>query len=296
MLREPTRRAALFAAVGAAGALIAPAAAQPARVRGGVVASFSVLWDITRAITGPDLAVRALAGAGVDPHGFEPRPADAAALAGAAALIVNGLGFDRWATRLAGAAQFSGATIVAAAGVTPIGAGRGVDPHAWLDVANARAYARTIAEGLIRARPDLAAALRARASAYDAALAALDAELRRQFTAIPANRRVLVTAHDSFAYFGRAYGFQLVPLRAASGADDAARIAAAIRTVRSVGAVAAFPERTLDPRGVARLREETGVRVGGALYTDALSEATGPAASYIALMRTNARTITAALT
>lgn len=296
MLREPNRRAALRVAAGAAAALIAPAAAQPARARGGVVASFSVLWDITRAIAGPDLGVRALAGPGVDPHGFEPRPADAAALAGAGALIVNGLGFDGWAGRLAAAAQFSGITIVASAGVTPIGAGRGVDPHAWLDVANARAYARTITDGLVRVRPDLATALRARAVAYDATLAALDAELRRQFAAVPVARRVLVTAHDSFAYFGRAYGFRLVPLRAASGADDAARIAAAIRTVRSVGAVAAFPERTLDPRGVARLREETGVRVGGALFTDALSEATGPAASYIALMRTNARTITAALT
>ncbi|MBU6373243.1 MAG: zinc ABC transporter substrate-binding protein [Alphaproteobacteria bacterium] len=295
MRADVSRRTLLLAALGAA-ATAPVAAAKPGAPPRGAVASFSVLADITRAIAGADLPVRALAGAGVDPHGFEPRPADAAALTGASALVVNGLGFDPWATRLAKATRFAGLTIVASARVTPIGQGRTLDPHAWLDVANARAYAHAIADGLATARPDLAPGLRARAAAYDAALAALDAELRAAFAAIPPARRVLVTAHDSFAYFGRAYGFRLVPMRSAAGEDDAARTAAAIRTVRAVGAVAAFPERTLDPRGVARLREETGVRVGGALFTDALSEATGPASSYIGLMRTNARTITAALT
>ncbi|NDC58025.1 MAG: metal ABC transporter substrate-binding protein [Alphaproteobacteria bacterium] len=287
-----TRRAAL-AGIGA----VAIAGAAP--VRADIVASFSVLADMARAVAPERLAVAALAGAGIDPHGFEPRPGDARALAGARLAIVNGLGFDDWAVRFARAAGFSGEVLVATRDVRPlVGPGRASrpDPHAWLDVANARLYARAIATAIQRAWPAAAPETTARALSYDAALAALDGEIRALLASVPRARRTIVTAHESFAYFGRAYGLNVLALNSASGEAAAARTASVIRAVRASGAAAAFPEQALDARGLATLQAETGVRLGGRLYADTLSGATGAATTYIALMRTNARTIAAALT
>ena len=292
---DVTRRGtlALAAAFGAHAAAAAPSAA--------VLASFTVLADLTRAICPPSVRVSAIAGVGADPHHFEPRPSDAAALASARLLVVNGLSFDDWAERFAEAVRFAGPVVRAAAQVPvlrkPGGHHGGVDPHAWLDVTQARQYVRTIAAGLAIAIPSLAVAIRSGAARYDLELAALDRDVRRYLSAVPVERRLLVTPHDSFGHFGRAYGFRTLALRSAAGRDSgsAAQAATAIRTIRTAKLPAVFVERTMDARAIKQVGEDAGVPIGGRLYTDTLSQAGGLAPTYIALMRHNARTIAAAL-
>jgi zinc/manganese transport system substrate-binding protein len=290
MRPEATRRGVLAAGAAA----LAGAAAPTWRV----CASFSVLADITSNVAPAGTSVAALAGAGVDPHGFDPAPAQARGAAGAGLMVVNGLGFDGWAVRFARAAGFAGEVLEAGAGVALIGPKDAPDPHAWLDAGAARTYAQRIAAALTRLGGGVhawAAAVAARAQSYDVALVALDSEIRTILAPIPPARRVIVTAHDAFAYFGRAYGLRILAMRSKANVDSAARTAALIRTIRSTGAAAAFPERALDARGLEIVRAETAVKIGGALHADALTGATGAAPTYIDLMRSNARTIAAAL-
>lgn len=283
-------------------------------------ATFTILADLVREVAGSrPLALAALVGPDADAHDFQPRPSDAERLRGAALLVRNGLGLDDWIGRLTSAAGFSGTTVVASEGV-PIraaqeghshnhggGAGRRrphavepartPDPHAWGNPRNVQIYARNIAAGLSAADPANAALYARNAEAYSARLAALDAETRAAFAAIPVERRKVLTSHDAFGYFGDAYGItflapQGINTHAEPSASDVANL---IRQVRAEGITAVFVENMANPTTMDRLAREAGVRVGGRLYSDALSAPGGPAPSYEALIRHNTGLIAAAL-
>jgi zinc/manganese transport system substrate-binding protein len=250
-------------------------------------------------LAGPRAEVRALVGPGEDAHKFEPSPAQARLLLGAKGLVLNGLGFEPWAGRLANAVSFQGRMITASAGITNLrkDSAHGVDPHIWLDVSLARAAAATIAAGLAAIDPADKAGYALRAQSYDRELAALDAEIRALLAPIPAHRRTAVTGHAAFGYFGRAYGLQFLSAGGlATGAEPSAAVLAdVIRRVRAAKAAAVFIENNTSARLADRVRQETGARAGGMLYAEALSLPGGPAPTYISLMRHNARTIAAAL-
>ncbi len=173
----------------------------------------------------------------------------------------------------------------------------GVDPHAWQSVANARLYATNIAAALSAADPEGAAAFAANLDAYLAELDALDAEIRAAVDALPPERRVIVTSHDAFGYFGAAYGLAfLAPQGMSTEAEaSAADVAALIRQLRAGGIPAVFVETVADPRLLEQIRSETGAAIGGALFSDALSGPDGPAPTYIDMMRHNLAQITGAL-
>lgn len=294
---RPSRRAAL---AGLAAAALPSGAAAAAPIP--VVASFSILADVAAELAGPRAQVTALVGPNADAHAYQPTPADAAALARARVFVVNGLGFEGWIARLASAARFRGVTAVASAGVTPLaGAPTGhrhaVDPHAWHDVANMRLYARSIGAALQKADPEGAALLREREAAYDRRLAALDAEIRALLAPIPQGRRIIVAPHAAFAYFERAYGVRILAAQGLSSAVEPSPRALAdlIRTMREQQVAALFAEPGASPRFLSSLAAETGARIAGKLYADALSPAGGPAATYIDMMRYNARQIASAL-
>lgn len=286
-------------------ALALTAALQPARAeRLEVVTSFSILADLVAAVGGERVAVHALVGADQDAHGFQPRPSDARTVGAAQLVVVNGLGFDGWMERLARSAGRKSPPLVASRGIATLKAAHQhghnhghshgeLDPHAWQDVGNARVYVRNIAEALAAADPAGAALYRANAERYDAELAALDAEIRSALATIPAERRKVVTSHDAFAYFGRAYGVRFLAAHGvASNAEPSAQgIARLIRQIRAENVPAAFLENVVDQRLIERIRSESGARLGGTLYSDALSAADGPAASYVAMMRHNTQTL-----
>lgn len=288
-------------------------AQQDAGAKTRVVATFSILGDLAAQVAGERAQVSVLVGPGADAHVYSPTPADAKTLAGANLVIVNGLGFEGWIDRLAKSAQSKARVIVASKGVKALrprekghahghGHGHGhahgaVDPHAWQSVANVKIYVANIRDGLIAADPQGRAAYEANAAAYLGKLDALEAEVKTAVAAIPPARRKIVTTHEAFAYFEAAYGVRFIAPQGVStesgaSAQDVARI---IRLVRQEKAPAVFAETISDPRLSARIAQETGAKLGGALYSDQLSPPGGPAGTYIDMVRHNIRELTRAL-
>ena len=300
-----------FIAVLAGLVLAAPRAiAEPITV----VASFSILGDLTQRIGGPRITVHTLVGPDADAHVYQPTPTDAKALARAKLVVVNGLGFEGWIDRLIQSAGYHGQVLVASRGITPLKNGAaghdhdkainkghhhdaGADPHAWQDLQNAGQYVSNIAAALITADPAGKADFQANAEKLQGEMARLDAEIRQQLGALPAERRKVAISHRAFAYFARAYQ---IDFRAPSGVSTDAEASAAgvgklIRQIKKEKIPAVFMENISDPRLLERIRAETGAKIGGTLYSDALSKASGPAATYLDMMRHNARTLASAL-
>ncbi|AMY68393.1 metal ABC transporter substrate-binding protein [Frigidibacter mobilis] len=312
----------LLLASAAAMALAAPAFAQG---KLDVVATFSILGDIVANIGGDRVEVTTLVGPDGDAHVFQPSPADAQAVAGAAVIVVNGLGFEGWMDRLVEASGTHAALIDASRGITPIAFGEddhdhghdegahdhdhaedtgheghdhgAFDPHAWQSVTNVALYVANIAEGLSAADPEGTQEYKANANAYLAELDALDAEIRAAVAALPEGRRTVVTSHDAFGYFAADYGLAFVAPQGVSTESEASArdVAALIAQIREQDIAAVFVENIADRRLLDQIASETGAHIGGTLYSDALSAADGPAATYLAMMRHNLAQLSAAL-
>jgi zinc/manganese transport system substrate-binding protein len=271
------------------------------------VASFSILADLVRQVGGERVEVSTLVGRNGDAHVFQPSPADANRVAGARLLFMNGLGLEGWIERLARASETKATTVVVSAGVRPIEgqdehAGHGhehhLDPHAWQDVANTKIYVTNIRDALVAADPGGREAYEANAARYLAELDALDAEVRAAVARIPVNRRKIITTHDAFGYFAAAYGIEFIAPQGVStdaeaSAKDVARI---IRQIKTQKIPAVFLENVSDPRLLERIAKEGGARIGGKIYSDALSQEGGPAGTYIDMIRHNVNAFSAALT
>jgi zinc/manganese transport system substrate-binding protein len=271
-----------------------------------VVASFSILRDWVRNVAGDRVEVSALVGPGADAHVYAPTPADAKIVGAAKLIVVNGLGFEGWMDRLVQASATRAPVIVASAGVVPRRAGNlgsirdvaaGVDPHAWHSVHNAKIYVANIRDALIRVDSQEHLAYEANAAGYLQELDRLDADIRRSIATIPLARRKIITTHDAFGYFAADYGVTFIAAQGVSteteaSARDVARI---IRLSREQNIPALFFENVVDPRLLRRIAAETGTRIGGTLFSDALTVRTGPAATYVDMMRHNVHEIVDAL-
>lgn len=269
-----------------------------------VVASFSILGDFVREIGGDRVAVTTLVGPDGDAHVYSPTPADAKTVAGAKLVVVNGLKFEGWLTRLIKSSGTRATVATATTGITPLkmaddhGHGHGgEDPHAWQSVANAKLYVGNVRDALVAADPAGKAGYEANAAAYQTKLDALEAEIKAAVARIPADRRKAITSHDAFGYFVKAYGIafiapQGVSTEAEASAKDVARI---IRQIKAEKVPAVFLENITNPRLAEQIAKESGAKIGGRLYSDALSAADGPAGTYIAMMKHNISQIEKAL-
>ncbi|MFL5180708.1 MAG: metal ABC transporter substrate-binding protein [Microvirga sp.] len=274
-----------------------------------VVATFSILADLAKNVGGDRVEVATLVGPDGDAHVYSPTPADGRRLAEAKLVVANGLKLEGWMGRLIKSSGTAAPVVEAAKGVQPLkaeehGQDHGhdhgqahVDPHAWQSVANVKRYVMNIREGLIAADPAGKAAYEANAAAYLEKLDALDKDVRAAIDAIPRDRRKIITSHDAFGYFQKAYGVafvapQGVSTEAEASAKDVARI---IQQIRREKIPAVFLENISDQRLVERIAKESGARIGGKLYSDALSAEGGPAGTYIDMMRHNIRALSAAL-
>lgn len=271
-----------------------------------VVASFSIIADMTREIGGDRVEVVSLVGPDQDAHVFQPSPADIKKVSAAKVLVVNGLGLEGWMTRLDKAANFRGVTVVASKGIKTRQAPEeehaesdhdhdhvDVDPHAWHDPARVQTYIRNISAGLIQADPAGKAEYQRRASEYAAKVQALDAWAKQQFASVPAAKRKMLTSHDAFGYLGEHYQLQVLAIQGVSTEAEASAkgVAQLTRQVRNERVKAVFMENMTDARLLKQLSTEAKVQIGGKLYADALSGPKGPAASYLQLMRYNVETI-----
>ena len=287
---------------------LAPAcAAGPAAAQGAAklktVATFSILADFVRQVGGERVEVTALVGPDGDAHVYSPTPADSRRLAEAGLVVMNGLGFEGWMARLVRASGTKAPVIEAARGTKPLkgadshGHGHGVDPHAWQSVANARIYVAAIRDALLAADPEGRGTYESHAAAYLKDLDALDAEIRATVAQVPPERRKVITSHEAFAHFEAAYGIDFVAPQGVSTESEpsAQGIARIIQQIRRERIPAVFVETISDRRVMDRIAQETGATIGERLYSDALSDASGPAATYIDMMRHNMRAIGAAL-
>lgn len=308
----PNRRALLGAL--AAGLILSQAPlAAIAQDKLPVVASFSILGDFVKEVGGERVAVTTLVGPNGDAHVYSPTPADAKAMAGAKLIVINGLKFEGWMTRLIKSSGAKATVATATTGITPLEAEDdhdhdkkghahghdhgGVDPHAWQSVANAKVYIANIRDALTKADPAGQASYQANATRYLAQLDAVEAEIKAAVARIPADRRKAITSHDAFGYFVKAYGIafiapQGVSTEAEASAKDVGRI---IRQIKAEKIPAVFLENVTNPRLVERIAKESGAKIGGRIFSDALSDADGPAGTYIAMMKHNISQIEKAL-
>ena len=274
--------------------VVAPAsAATPLHV----VTSFSILADMTRNIGGDAVEVKALVGPDADTHTYQPTPEDAKLLAAADLVVVNGLGFEGWMQRLISASGYKGKVIVASEGVKPRtmiddddkSAKEVTDPHAWQDISNGRIYAHNIADALVVAAPAKFQAIKSREGSYDKQLADADVYVRKEFSGISPTKRKIITSHDAFGYFGAAYGVKfMAPVGLSTEAEpSAADVAKLIGQIKTEHAKELFFETMASPRLIEQIAKDTGAKVGGALYSDALSAADGPAPTYLKMFYNN---------
>lgn len=302
-MRLPRPLSALLALLLAAAPAGGAAGSEPLRV----VATIGMIADSAASVGGDCVAVTALIGPGMDPHQYEARPSDIRALQEAELVLYLGLGLEG---RLAGLLERLSARVpVIALGAEAIpgellrrDAEGTTDPHVWMDP---RLWARTlpvIADALGRARPDCAEAIGLRVAAAEDALAALAGWMEQALASVPEARRVLVTAHDAFGYFGRALGLEVHGLQGLSTATEPAvadiRAAAALVVARELPAV--FAETTVNPRTVRTLVEAAAalghrVAIGPPLFADAMGAPGTPGDSYIGMMVWNAAAIARAL-
>jgi ABC-type Zn uptake system ZnuABC Zn-binding protein ZnuA len=277
-----------------------------------VIATTSVFADLAQLALGDNVTIETIIPAGVDVHTFEPSPADAQKLAGADLIVMNGLGLDEWALSLLDAAGKSEEDVLelaegideSNAWVYLEGEGHseeegeehghgGTDPHIWLDPKGGAIYVNRIAARVASELPERAMAIESARDAGLAEIAALDEELRVGFAAVDASARKIVTFHDAFGYFARAYEIEIVGVAVeAPGQEPSAKeIAALIDAIKAAGVTSVFSEAQFPSKVLDQVAAETGATVLENLYSDALGDA--PANSYLGAMRANASAILA---
>lgn len=281
-----------------------------------VVATFSVLGDLTQAVGGDTIHLTTLIGPGVDAHTYDPSPADLAMLEQADVIVENGLGFEPWLDNFLDSTNFQGERIIASDGITPRHVDEaapdgaevhdedhthgGDDPHIWHSVPNAIMVVENIRDGLKAADPDRAATYDANAEVKITDLQALDAWIREQVATLPEDHRKLVTSHDTFGYFADTYGFQIIGTALGSlstevGDPSARQIAQLVFQIRDTGVPAIFAENVSNPALMDAIAAEAGVTVAPSLYSDALGAPGTPGDTYDGMMRSNVETIVTAL-
>ena len=274
-----------------------PAAAEPAAKRIRVVTTFTILADMAANVAGDHADVESLTKPGAEIHGYEPTPQDIVRASRADLILWNGLNLEVWFEKFFANLKNTPAAILTE-GIEPMSIGSGpysgkANPHAWMSPANAVIYVENIRAALAKADPANADAYAANADAYVEKIRALDAPVRAQLARIPENQRTLVTSEGAFSYLCRDYGLKqlyLWPINAdAQGTPQ--QVKAVIDAVRANQIPVIFSESTISPRPARQVARETGARYGGVLYVDSLTNAKGPAPTYLALLETNARTI-----
>lgn len=269
-----------------------------------VVTTFSILGDLVKNVGGDRVEVSTLVGPNGDVHVYLPTPGDARKLAAAKVVFVNGLGLEGWLTRLISASGTKASIVIASEGIKPRkmkdehDIGDVPDAHAWQSVANAKIYVANIRDGLIALDPAGKASYDANATAYLGKLDELETQVAVAIAKIPVDRRKIITTHDAFGYFSDAYGMTFIaPEGVSTDAEPSAKeLAKIITQIKMQKIPAVFMENITDPRLMEEIARETGATTGGTLYSDALSDPSGPAGTYIDMMRHNVSEFSKALT
>ena len=269
-----------------------------------LVCSTTQVADFARQIVGDRWEVKCVLGAGDDPHLYSVKTSDAALVASADLCAENGWHLEgkEWMKQLAKDAEKR--LVTCADGLEPLELEENDetvdDPHAWFRVPNAAHYVRQLLKEIVKADPDHANEYRARAELYLSELQVLHAWIIKQVSAIPSEKRILVTSHDAFNYFCKTYGFKAAApvgwsTEEIGGGLTAEKRQVVIDSIRKFGVPAIFVETSVNPKLIQQIAKDAGVRVGGTLYSDAMGEEGTLGETYIGMMRENVLTIVEAL-
>ncbi|HEV2773857.1 MAG TPA: metal ABC transporter substrate-binding protein [Thermoleophilaceae bacterium] len=301
-----TKLGSVLAVVGTAVAGCDTAGGEPAGKRGDrlrVVATTMQLQDFARQVGGHRVEVTGILDADAEAHEYEPTPSDAEAVAGADVVVSNGANLDGWLDDLLEQAGAEAPRVDATRGVPLLPTeeeGFPGDPHAWHDPSLAKRMVANLAAGLARADPLGRAAYRRNAEAYGESIDRMAAKIRREFASVPPTRRKLVTSHDAFGYFARAYDVEVVgsvlPTVTTESEPSAQQIRRLVEEIRAQGVTTVFTEKALEPRLERRVAEEAGARVSTSLYADALGPPDSGAETFVEAELANARAMLSAWT
>ncbi|WP_371751406.1 metal ABC transporter substrate-binding protein [Snodgrassella alvi] len=267
-----------------------------------VITSFSILGDVTRQIGGERVQVRNLIGTDQDAHMYQLVSKDLRDMRTAKLILLNGLGLEPLALQRA-AQQSRVPLFTVTQNIKPLmladdghGHHQHTDPHVWNDPVLMQIYARNIANALISVDPQGKAYYQQRLTAYQQQLAGLNNWASKMFSAVPAEKRKVLTGHDAFGYMAKRYRIEFIaPQGMSTEAEPSARqVAAIISQIRRDHIKAIFMENIKNPKMVQRIASETQTKISGRLYSDALSKG-APAATYIDMFRYNVNALCSAM-
>ncbi len=268
-----------------------------------VLATESFLGDIAQNVAGSRIKVDTLLPVTVDPHEYQPKPQDVARLAQAQVLVINGLGYESWLQKTLDSLGGQRQVIVATNGLTPNPDPSGQhpegDPHMWMNPLDTINYVGQIRDGLIQADPAGKDVYTRNADAYIVKLQALDQWVKNQVNQLPVEKRLLVTNHDALGYFAKAYDFKIVgaiiPTVTTDASPSAQQLAGLIDTIKSTGAPAIFLDIGENQKLAQQIASQTKVKVITGLYVESTSGPSGPAPTYIDMIKYDVTLILGAL-
>lgn len=262
-----------------------------------VVTSFTIIADMAREVAGDAAIVESITKPGAEIHGYDPTPKDIVKAQKADLVLWNGMNLELWFEKFFKNVE-NVPSAVLTEGITPMGITEGPytgkpNPHAWMSPSNAAIYVENIRKALVKMDQANEATYNANAAAYTAKIKALDEPVRAKLAAIPETQRWLVSSEGAFSYLCANYGLKqlyLWPINAdAQGTPQQVR--KVIDGVREHKIPVVFSESTVSDKPAQQVAQETGARYGGVLYVDSLTDADGPAPSYLKLLEANADTI-----
>ena len=262
-----------------------------------VVTSFSILQNLVQELGGEKVDIINLVAPNSDAHIYRPKPSDAIAIANADLVVLNGLGFEGWMARLIENNGSSAKQLIASNGVKELLIDGEMDPHAWQSFENIKQYSHNITQALIENKPQYSKQFNQLNKAYMQKVNALQQSLSQQLSSIPKEKRLVVTSHDAFNYLGKEFSISFIaPVGVNTDIEPTASdVAKLIDQIKSENIKALFIENINNPRLLRQIASETKVGIGGSLYSDALSEISGPASTYLKMMEYNIVSLVTAL-
>lgn len=258
-----------------------------------IVTSFTILENLVSELGGSRVSVTNLVPRNSDAHIYSPKPSDSIAISNADLVIFNGLGFEGWIFRLIKDSGKENNYLIASDGINLLNQSNEIDPHAWQSFKNIRIYIDNISKELINLMPEHEKYFVLQRDDYLKKLSELEINLHDQLRHIPIHKRIVITGHDAFGYLGREFNIQfLAPmglsLDAEASAEDVADI---INQIKEKKVTALFLENINNPKLLKAISLESGIPIGGVLYSDSLSKIDGPAGTYLEMMRHNVKSL-----
>ncbi len=276
-------------------------AQAPKRNKPLVVSSASIFADIASTIGDTLIESVSIVPIGGDPHIYEPTPGDVQLLNKADLILQNGLTFEGWISDLIKNSGSKASVVTITEGIEPIRSEmhqNAVDPHAWMDPVNGKMYAQNIHAALLKLLPEHQEEIQLRFEKYLEQLEQLDQYVSDQISRIDSSKRILITSHDAFQYYGRRYGLRLESVLGTS-TDADVKTSDMVRlneVIRNTKVPAVFIESTINPKLINQVASDNNIVIGGKLFSDSLGDPASPAGTYLGMIRHNTDVIIQGLT